>query len=110
MSDVALYATVGLKAVKAFQMAMGTGELQAELAWRYGHARDLLTSTASFRDSQMAQSFTAQGRGISRGALSARVMVSTSLGRHGQLSIGYAGLLSRGQVDHGAMLRIRHRF
>ncbi len=109
-SDIAAYASLGLKAVKAFRTALGAGKIQAEVAWRHGKSRHPVAATASFRDSQAAAPFVVAGRDVSANALTARVMVSTSLGRHGQLSIGYAGLLSRGWVDHGATLRVQHRF
>ncbi len=110
VSDVAVYASLGAKAVKAFRTALGAAEVHAELAWRYGRGRNALASTAAFRDSRVDKPFVVRGRGVSANALTARIMVSTSLGRHGQLSIGYAGVLSPGWVDHGALLQVRQRF
>lgn len=109
-SDVAAYASLGLKAVKGFRTALGEAQVKGELALRHRRGSGALASTAMFRDSQAATPFVTHGRSMPANALTARVMVSTSLGRQGQLSIGYAGVLSPGWVDHGAMLQIRHRF
>ena len=109
-SDVAAYASLGLKAVKAFRTALGEAQVKGELAWRHRRGSGALASTAMFRDSHAATPFVTHGRNMPANALTARILVSTSLGRHGRLSMGYAGVLSPGWVDHGAMLQIRHRF
>ena len=110
VSDVALVASLGLRALKTFHTALGKGAVQAELAWRYGHGHSELESTQAFAQSASASSFSVRGHGVAAHALRARVSVSTALGRQGQLTLGYSGLLSPGQVDHGVLLQVRHRF
>ena len=110
VSDVALFASLGLRALKTFRTVLGEGAILAELAWRHGHGSGELESSQAFAQSAAAAPFSVRGHGVAAHALKARVAVSTALGRQGQLTLGYSGLLSPGQVDHGVMLQVRHRF
>ena len=81
-------------------------ELGAALAWQHRFSTDEITSSQSLS----GQSFQVRSAQQARNAAALNVAASLPLTKNSELRLGYTGLLSSQEKNHGADLRLQVRF